>query len=249
MGFDEQSLTMQLTLLVAYLPVLATEGLCAGWALWRLHRRPREGWLLLAAIGVDGCQYLLATTAFSVILTALSLTGVAFSGEAVSLAFTTIYVTLSLISWWLIILGIFGPTPFQSAKQDHSVRTSISLPALLPIVMMTVSYAGVLVVLGMLCFAVRRQRFQRPRAARWTNAVIALHLVSTALPWLWSFIGTDLFLPSSLDFKSAVSKPEVWAFVARCWLGSIMPIAQWVIITYLVIEQPDAPPRPILADA
>jgi hypothetical protein len=249
MIMDERSLTMQLMLLIAFFPALAMNAVCAGWALWRLHRRPRESWLLLGALGLNACQFLLLSSLLPLLLLLMSAVGAVLSGEAFSLALSLAQLALSLTSWWLIVLGLFGPTPFQrpamsadSVDPNSRIESPVMMAAFWPIALISVNVLGMLLVWAMLIGAARQQRSVRPRTARWTLAIVGLNALGNLLPWVWSLLGRSTYLPQSNNLESALADPQIWTLFAQCWLGAVFPAAEQVIISYLVLEQPDLPP-------
>jgi hypothetical protein len=111
-ALDDSRLTMQLVLLLAYLPVIAALAVMGLWALLRLHERPRAGWIVL----------------WMVALTGLQLGGVSFMAGGVNLLANVVGVpgieflylimlpghyVLEIAMWWLVLRGLFGADPFR----------------------------------------------------------------------------------------------------------------------------------------
>jgi hypothetical protein len=248
-GFDDQSLAVQFAMLLAFLPMLSVYALSGFWALWRLHQRPRKGWLMLGAIGLSGMQVMFASMAFPLLLWLMSLLGGGFSGEAFSLILAVGHQALSLLTWWLLTLGVFGPTPFRKPDERESIANSplsISGPvmwSLIPILSLSLSVLGTLAVLAILLIASRQQGGAKPHAAKWTQILIGAQLLSAVVPWVSMALGIAPTLPQAENIAATMRDPQLVPFLGQCWLSAIPAVGEWLIASYLVLEQPDAPRR------
>lgn len=96
-----------------------------------------------------------------------------------------------------------------------------------------------------LAVAARRNRATLPQAARWTMVVAGLQLASFGLNVAMQWLAEPLSF-SAGSSSPMLSDPGTWAKLLRVWLQGLLPAVGLLILTYVILEQPDRPrvPRP-----
>lgn len=97
-----------------------------------------------------------------------------------------------------------------------------------------------------LSIAARRNRAQRPVAARWTMFVAGLQVVSLGLNATLNAVPEPPTLNLAGPVAVQLNNPGVWAMLMRFWVQGLLPAAGLMILAYVILEQPDRPraPRP-----
>jgi hypothetical protein len=106
---DHRAITMQLVMLLTYLPYITVLAVCVLWALLRLHQRPRSGWIMLGAIALSVLQLSGISALWSMALNF----GFPISGDVLNLIYVVVNSALEIVISWLLLLGLFGPDPFR----------------------------------------------------------------------------------------------------------------------------------------
>jgi len=126
-ALHESQQAMQLMLLLAFLPVLAALAVMGGWALLRLHARPRSGWIVLWIVALTGLQVGGMSLLWSQLGVLFGLVGPA-GLQILNLGLLVLHYGLELGIWWLALLGLFGPDPFRMRKAPPELTAADPSP-------------------------------------------------------------------------------------------------------------------------
>jgi len=116
-SFDDQSLRIQLVMLLASLPVVAALGISGLWALLRLHERPRAGWIVLGVTALSAFQ-LAGSSALWMLVGSF---GGLLNAQYLSLAVLILNSVAEIVIWWLLLLGVFGSDPFRWRAANNAL--------------------------------------------------------------------------------------------------------------------------------